>query len=472
MQEYPTVRDASISLWQSAVADVCREEECDGVEDIPNPDGDAPAVDMSKPLNAATAAYVAASGSEPDRQETIEEICQNCGEREPEVSALYHKLGEARAAENPVLEKSLNKAIEEAADLGIRERSIWNRVTERFVNFTRLFRNSTYRSWEVEGKGDLEYSTIGWRVPSHGTVAMIADWGTGTRNAVEVLKGACSFNPDAVIHLGDIYMSAMPAECERNVIAPIRHHAVNPKTGAPIPFFAMAGNHEYYSGGHGFYWMIDRMNRENQTQHASFFRLLSEDGGWQFLAADTGFKARWDILMAHDMGSVPRNDEIPWLHHKLETFGGRTLLLTHHQAFSNQDSLGGDPGEPLGRDSVNTRLIETFAPYRDRVAGWFWGHEHDLVIFDEFMGVKNGRCVGHGARPASINSFRRNIAPRIPISDVRLGIAYDGRHYNHGFQLVHLHGRGNPVEVVYYEVALNRKEDGSVVRELYREEML
>ncbi len=469
MQEYPTIRDASLSLWQSAVADICREEECGDQQGIANTDGNAPAVDMTQPLNAATGAYVAGSGQEPDRQEQIEKLCENCGDRDPEVSALYHKLAEARAQDNSVLEKSLSKALEETADLGIRERSLWNRVSERFVNFTRLFRNSIYRSWEREGSGDLEYSTIAWRVPSHGTVAMMGDWGTGTRNAVEVLKAACAFTPDAIIHLGDIYMTAMPVECERNVIAPIRRHAINRKTGEPIPFFAMAGNHEYYSGGHGFYWMLDRLNRNDQVQPASYFRLLSQDGGWQFLAADTGFKARWDILMAHGMGSVPRTDETPWLHHKLETFPGRTILLTHHQAFSNHDRLGGDPEDLLGRDAVNTRLIETFTPYNDRIAGWFWGHEHDLVLFDEYMGVKKGRCVGHGGRAATVASFRTTIPPAIPVADVLLGIARDGRHLNNGFQIVHLHGSGNPVEVVYYEVEMPPADESPVVRELYRE---
>jgi len=470
MNEYPTVRDASISLWQSATADICREEDCGGSEEPVNRNGDAPAVDMERPLNAATGAYAEASSDESDREEKIQRLCDNCGERDPEAAALYHKLAEARAAENSVLEKSLDKAIE-SVDLGIRERSLWERVAERFVNFTRLFRNSVYRSWEMEGGNDLEYSTIRWRVPAHGKVALIADWGTGTRNAVEVLKGACSFAPDAIIHLGDIYITAMPAECERNVIAPIRSHAVNRITGGQIPLFAMAGNHEYYSGGHGFYWMLDRMNQGDQIQPASFFRLMSEDGGWQFLAADTGFKSRWDILTAHDMGSMPRRDEIPWLHHKLESFAGRTILMTHHQAFSNHDRLGGDPEEPALPDSGNMRLIETFAPYMDRVAGWFWGHEHDLVIFDEFMGVRNGRCVGHGARPASVRNYPPGAIPRVPVADVHLGIAYDGRHYNNGFQIVHLHGRGNPVEVVYYEVALHPDESGSTVRELYREEL-
>lgn len=470
MQEYPTVPDASISLWQSAAAAACRNEVCREQPKAPNTDGEAPAVDMSHPLNAATAAYVEASAGQPSSDETVDAMEAESGRRKPEASALFHKLAEARATENQILERSIRMAIEAAPEIDYDEESVWEDVSEYFIDFYRFFKRPLYRSWQKEGNGNIEYGTIEWRLPSHGRVALIADWGTGTREAIQVLRGVALMNPDAIIHLGDIYTTGLTDECEDNFLSPMRRHAINSRTGEPIPVFNLAGNHDYYSGGHGFHWLLDQLNSGAQQQPASYFALRSQDDGWQFLATDTGFNSRTDILLAHNMGSVPREDEIPWLHHKLENFSGRTMLLSHHQAFSNHDRLGGDPDEPPEKDAINQRLMGIFRPYFEKVAGWFWGHEHNLAIYREFMGVK-GRCVGHGARPVSIRDFLDLPEPPVPAEKIRLDAAADGRHYNHGFEIIDLNGRGKPADVRYYEVIMNQASDGGTVQELYHEEL-
>lgn len=469
MLEYPTVPDASISLWQSAAAAVVRRKARQEHEHTANADGDTPAIDMSQPLNSATAAYVEASTTDPDREEKVDNLEAGGGQRNPGASALFHKLAEARAADNPILEQSLRMAIKATPEIDYDEETIWQDVAEYFVDIYRFFKRPAYRSWQKEGDGDINYGLIEWRLPANATVAILADWGTGTREAIQVLRAACIFDPDAIIHLGDIYTTGLTDECEDNFLSPMRKHAISSRTGEQIPVFNLAGNHDYYSGGHGFHWLLDELNTGTKAQRSSYFALRSEDDGWQFLATDTGYNARKDLLLAHDMGSVPREDEIPWLHHKLRSFEGRTFLLSHHQAFSNHDRLGGDPDEPPEKDAINKRLIKIFQPYFNQIAGWFWGHEHNLAIYHEFMGVK-GRCVGHGARPVSIRKFLDLPEPSIPVEKVRLDTAGDGRHYNHGFELIRLNGRGNPADVIYYEVQVDSDGNGSV-RELYREKM-
>jgi 3',5'-cyclic AMP phosphodiesterase CpdA len=455
------------------VAFVCRKRLLDCAD--PNapspPDGAAPAIDMNDPLNAATAAYIEASCHEPDGAAKVEEMRRMSSDKGPETSALFHKMAEAKATDNQVLEGSLRMAARYSPTITEEDETIWEEIAEHFVDLFRFFKKPVYRSWEKEGKGDINYSTIEWRLPADGTVALIADWGTGRSDAIEVLKWACSFDPDAIIHLGDIYVAATQDECQDNFLRPIRMHARNSTTGRPIPVFNMAGNHDYYSGGHGFHWLLDQLNTGDQAQPASYFALRSADDGWQFLAMDTGFESRKEIFFAHSQGSAPREDEIPWIQHKLGMFSGRTILLSHHQAFSNHDRLGGDPDEPTGKDSINQRLLSITRPYFDKIAGWFWGHEHNLVIFKEFMGLAKGRCVGHGARPIRSSSFIDIAAPPTPIEQIKLGLSADGEHYNHGFEIIQLHGAGKPADVTYYEVMLNEAGDESVVREIYREKM-
>ena len=84
-------------------------------------------------------------------------------------------------------------------------------------------------------------------MPPTATVALIADWGTGTATAVNLLKGVAQQKPDILIHLGDIYYSGTPSECDANFKRIIDN--VFNRTGADtdIPVFTMTGNHDMYS---------------------------------------------------------------------------------------------------------------------------------------------------------------------------------------------------------------------------------
>jgi hypothetical protein len=69
---------------------------------------------------------------------------------------------------------------------------------------------------------------------------------------------------------------------------------------------------------------------------------------------------------------------------------------------------------------------------------WFWGHEHNLVIFKKYMGVL-GRCIGYGAFPVAIEEIpSKPKFPDVPLEDVKLGKG-PGL-YNHGYVLMELDG--------------------------------
>ena len=145
-----------------------------------------------------------------------------------------------------------------------------------------------------------------------------------------------------------------------------------------------------YSGGQGYYWLLDQLG-----QPASYFCLRNDD--WQLLAMDTG-------LHDADPGTVISNltyldeRELAWQRDKIANAGGRkTILLSHHQLFSAAGGVGNTPdGRPL---AVNPRLYDAFADVLDQVALWMWGHEHNLIIYDEYAGLARGSCNGSAAVP-------------------------------------------------------------------------
>jgi hypothetical protein len=85
---------------------------------------------------------------------------------------------------------------------------------------------------------------------------------------------------------------------------------------------------------------------------------------------------------------------VEWLRDKIENSGKRrTVLLSHHQLFSSNDEFGEE------KQSYNPLLHRQLSGLLSKVDLWFWGHEHDLVIFGEYMGLKRGRCIGGSAFP-------------------------------------------------------------------------
>jgi hypothetical protein len=70
------------------------------------------------------------------------------------------------------------------------------------------------------------------------------------------------------------------------------------------------------------------------------------------------------------------------------------------------------------------------------VTVWFWGHEHNLVIFKKFQNVL-GRCIGHGAFPVGRDELGA-VNPEIPIETAKLDLDQTGGLFQHGYAMIQL----------------------------------
>lgn len=258
-------------------------------------------------------------------------------------------------------------------------------------------------------------------------IALLSDWGTGTHEARAVAALLARQQPDAVIHLGDIYFAGTPEECGSNFLQPLR--TVLPDT----PLFTLCGNHDVYSGGRGYYGLLDRIG-----QPASYFCLRSPDRSWQVLAADTGLNDRDLFDEATVLTALDPAEEL-WHADKLRGFGGQTVFLSHHQPFSAFAQIG-----PRDRhDPVNPYLMASHdrLSVAGRIDGWFWGHEHRLRLYAPYRGIAAGRNIGFGAIPVEATPDQDTTLPDLidppQVSTTVTLDVVDGS-YTHGFALLDL----------------------------------
>ena len=286
-------------------------------------------------------------------------------------------------------------------------------------------------------------------IKANARIAMIGDWGTGAHPAIEVLKLISDDKPDVLVHLGDIYYSGTPSECEAHFNDPIN---LILRKGSMLPVFTLSGNHDMYCGGVGFYDLITKLNPPSFTQPASFFCLRSADEKWQLLAMDTGLHDDNPATVANALVYL-EDDELAWHCDRIQEFGGRTILLSHHQLFSAFSAIG--PANPVGRRSAtNPLLLKSFQKMAGskKIAAWFWGHEHTLSIYKPFAGLERGRCLGNGAVPVSIIEDTYEPLPDLEeapsiVDGTKLGTR--GGVYNHGYVMLSLHNE--LCEAEYFE---------------------
>ena len=276
-------------------------------------------------------------------------------------------------------------------------------------------------------------------------IAFVSDWGTGTRLARNVMRCIAEQQPDVVIHLGDVYYSGTKKEMQDHFLAVVREYL--PESAR---VFNLAGNHDLYAGGAGYYWLLDELD-----QPASYFCLRNEH--WQILAIGAppevgGPKSALSAIPAVE----PK--EVEWHHHKLDTADGRkTVMLSHYQLFTASGNIGRTAdNRPL---ALNPVLHEAFASYLPNIDIWLWGHEHNMIAFDPYLGLRKGRCIGSGAIPVALHwqpykqlanlSIPESIgtAPRINL-DCQLD--HDGDHYHHAFAILSIDGALG--EMNYYQV--------------------
>jgi hypothetical protein len=262
-------------------------------------------------------------------------------------------------------------------------------------------------------------------------IALVGDWGTGQEPAKIVLERIRAHDPDIIIHLGDIYYSGTRYEAENYFVK--LFEAVFGTSGANTRprVLTMAGNHDMYAGGAGYYWLLPKLG-----QRASFFCLHNRN--WRFIAVDTGYNDH-DPMTVNTTATRLQDRELEWLRAQVaRANGAKTILLSHHPLFSAFEDINGKP--------VNDALLEQVHDLLPQVTAWFWAHEHNLVIYREYLNI-HARLVGHGAFPVGIAEL---LPPKHPIpflQDVVLG--NDGTCINHGYALITLTGTQGQAE--YFE---------------------
>jgi len=281
------------------------------------------------------------------------------------------------------------------------------------------------------------------------TIAIIGDWGTGDEVAINLLQQVAALKPQVLIHLGDVYYAGTHNEEQGNFLDICRK-----LLGPNVPIFSLCGNHDMYSGGEGYYWLVDQLG-----QQASYFCLQNED--WQFLAMDTGHNDHDPLTVATNMTGLVTDGswaEEDWLLDKINLAKGRkTVLLSHHQLFSPFGAVGSVDGKSY---AYNPNLRSTFQAVMDQVEWWFWGHEHTLAIFDPYMGLKRGRCVGASAVPVftdqqsytNASGLETYGGAGLPVWNTKGQLGDNGTSYNNCFALMTLNGSSANVD--YYQVPM------------------
>lgn len=293
-------------------------------------------------------------------------------------------------------------------------------------------------------------------------ISMLGDWGTGATPAIRVLKQIAEWQPDVLIHLGDIYYSGTPLECRLN-FSDIIDRTVR-RNGRQCAVYTLSGNHDMYCGGVGYYGLIEDLNKGSLKQTASFFCLRTSDERWQFLAMDTGLHD-YNPLGVADALTYLEPEEIEWHCDRISEFPGRSILLSHHQPFSAFSPIG--TADELGRRSgTNPRLMETYniLKMKGRVNAWFWGHEHSLGIYKPFLEIEFGRCLGHGGVPVSVVDKIYQPLPEIqnPPSIIQgTESGSDGDVYAHGYAQLSLSEKSLSAE--YFQII--REKPHSVFKE-------
>jgi hypothetical protein len=286
-------------------------------------------------------------------------------------------------------------------------------------------------------------------------VGLLADWGLGTAAAINVATQLASFNPDVIIHLGDIYYSGTPDECKSNFVDILNSRFDRSR----VPIYNMVGNHDMYCGGVGFYQLLKTLNPPPLVpQPASFFCLRSTDNLWQFIAMDTG-RFDHDPFGVTDVLVQIEPIEQAWLTARIAEFGGKTILLSHHQLFSGFSQIG-----PAAADGsltpYNPKLRAIFDAFSaaaakggGSIAAWFWGHEHTLSIYAPYLGLQKGRCIGHGAIPVLIDDGNDPLTKLVnPPRLLSHPLGANGSVHAHGFTILRFAHDGSCAAEYYNDI--------------------
>lgn len=431
-KDIQTFRDHFLSIYQSAISDVARRVDAEGIRSPRTRSAIRRSASSLLPGYAAEIArreYAQKRGeAAPPHQAGRAERALTRGDAARTCAELALRYMKARLTSDANAIAEINGEFKASTC-----DPAWAKTIEEYLQF-----------FGADGsRKEIPYiraSAVGPRtveIKANARVALVGDWGTGAQPAVKVLKHIARWKPDALIHLGDIYYSGTPAECASNFTSFVESilRSGNPDLGA----YTLAGNHDMYCGGVGYYELIQHLNPEALKQPASFFCLRSADEKWQLLAMDTGLHD-YNPLGVDEAVTFIENDELEWHCARLKEFPGRTILLSHHQLFSAFSPIG-KIDQNGHRSAVNPHLLKAFSSMTTfgRISAWFWGHEHTLSIYNPFAGLQRGRCLGHGAVPVSILDKIYDPVPgldKIPTIVANTQLQQQGSVYAHGYAVL------------------------------------
>jgi outer membrane protein assembly factor BamB len=463
------VRHRRLSLWQSAVAHYLREE-----ARTADPTLDAAGLSRSvrgHPMMRAATAHALCHAKGTPLHEGAEVIQRQGTNLEmASLSQLYFEIAEAQRTDNKALLALLETVPPRrysTADTGGWIQCVaWYLVyyydyplsitTDPIIPSGPEKHKPMYRDWKDPkfGNGNLNYSVIPYRLPANAKIAIIGDWATGMDDAIALFDVVVGMKPDAIIHVGDIYYSGTPAECMYNFLNVVQQ--AYQKAKVKIPIFTLPGNHEYYSGGIGYYQLLDALAAvqpgSNCQQPASYFCLRTADDSIQFLGMDTGYNDHDPLDAVHTWTLIApalQPNEIAWHQDKLNNFKGTTVLFSHHQLFSATATLN---HYWYGTPYLNDSLYSTFQPYFESIAGWIWGHEHSLAAYqNNQFGLSLGRLVGASAyEETQAEAPYAVVYPEVPYLPGGPRLSVRNSYYNHSFAMMAL-TPGKMPSITYYE---------------------
>jgi predicted phosphodiesterase len=416
------VHHPEFSLWQSAIDQVVAKHKSGQTQDfgirkavVQRPDTSdsmvAAASDAGTHLMAGDHLADQAAAQGPKATEGLVDTGKYC-------ASIWWEIAKARVAGDAAREAAWRAQLGPFTSCDSR----YAEAVEQYVQFYKVKAGKVpYKVWQK-----LDDFVIDGQLPAKARVAIFGDWGTGQADAKALLAAIGRKNPDVVIHLGDIYYSGTEFEMQNYFLNIWKNTLDLTRTRT----FTLSGNHDMYGGGGPYYQLIQTLG-----QPASYFCLRNDD--WQFVALDTGLH---DVDALDASPTFLEDTEATWLKDKIANAGKRkTVLLSHHQLFTAFEDIGGK--------FLNERLNAQVGSVLPNVTVWFWGHEHNQVIYKPFQGVL-GRCIGHGAYPVGIMEIAdKPKFAQVPLENVRLtkGASF----YSHGYAVMDIDGAS--AKVSYYQ---------------------
>ena len=205
--------------------------------------------------------------------------------------------------------------------------------------------------------------------------------GTGLYGALTFVKTirqmAAAGKFDIAMHLGDVYYSGTEDEVEERFLK------VWPDEGPQQPRPQRQPRDVF-----GRRWILQK-DLPKFNQESSYFAIQNEH--WVLVGLDTAY-------VDHDIDTT----QVAWLNTIVEQRGDRKVVLfSHQQPFSQLDNQG-----PKLQSALR-HLLEA-----NRVRAWYWGHQHDCIVYDEHAKWKMfGRCLGNGGIPSARNDTVKKVPP-------------------------------------------------------------